>query len=99
MGSMSLSPHFLTRSISRLLGLVVVSWAFARVGVQRLSLRLPHLGVSIHSSSPAIGFHSSIFHGGGICTSPPILLLYPGLGRAQGHSGPRGGVLYTHIRT
>jgi len=28
-----------------------------------------HISVfSIHSSSPAIGFHSSIFHGGGICT-------------------------------
>ena len=28
-----------------------------------------HISVfSIHSSSPAIGFHSSIFYGGGICT-------------------------------
>src|SRR6218665_2829062 len=28
---------------------------------------------SIHSSSPAIGFHSSIFYGGGIFTPPPAL--------------------------
>src|SRR6218665_3046734 len=49
---------------------------------------------SIHSSSPAIGFHSSIFHSGSTCTSPPTLLLYPGLGPAQGHSRPRGGVRY-----
>src|SRR6218665_979990 len=76
MGSMSLSPHFLTRSISRLLGLVVVSWAFARVGVHRLSLRPPYLGVSIHSSSPAIGFHSRCFlYVRRICThsvDPPL---------------------------
>src|SRR6218665_2205686 len=38
--------------------------------------------ISIHFSSPAIGFHSSIFHSGGICTPPPALLLYPGLGPA-----------------
>ena len=34
-----MSPHFLTRRVSRLLGLALVSWAFARVGVHRLSLR------------------------------------------------------------
>src|SRR6218665_1677659 len=28
-------------------------------------------------SSPAIGFHSSIFYGGGIYTQPPTLLLIP----------------------
>src|SRR6218665_1331023 len=33
----------------------------------------------IHSYSPASGFHSSISHSGGTCTSPPTLLLYPGL--------------------
>ena len=37
------SSHFLTGWVSRLLGLM--SWAFARVGVHRLSLRLPYLGV------------------------------------------------------
>src|SRR6218665_3804746 len=36
----------------------------------------------IHSSSPAIGFHSYIFHGGGICTPPPTLLLIPDMGLA-----------------
>ena len=38
-------PHFLTRCVSRLLGLALVSWATARVGVHRLSLCLPYLGV------------------------------------------------------
>jgi len=52
-----------------------------------------HISVfSIHSSSPAIGFHLSIFHSGGIFTLSPTLILYPGFGPAQGHSGPRGGV-------
>jgi len=36
------SPHFLTRWVSRLLWLALVSWAFARVGVHRLSLRLTY---------------------------------------------------------
>src|SRR6218665_2356161 len=36
---------------SRLLGLALVSWAFARVGVHRLSLCLPYIGV----------FHSLFF--------------------------------------
>ena len=73
------------RRVSRLLGLALVSWTFARVRVHCLSFRLPYLGVFlIHSSSSGIGFHSSIFHSGGICT----LLLYTGLGLAQGHSGP-----------
>src|SRR6218665_2534938 len=40
-----MSPHFLTRRVSRLLGLALLSWAFARVGVHRLSLCLPYLGV------------------------------------------------------
>src|SRR6218665_3354867 len=38
---------------------------------------------SIHYSSPAILFHLSIFHDGGICTPPPTFLLYQGLGPAQ----------------
>ena len=46
-----------------------------------VSIALPfafHISVfSIHSSSPAIGFHSSIFHGGSNCTPPPTLLLIP----------------------
>src|SRR6218665_1520616 len=40
-----MSPHFLTYRISRLLGLAMVSWAFARVSVHRFSLCLPYLGV------------------------------------------------------
>src|SRR6218665_2474920 len=35
---------------------------------------------SIHFTSPAIEFHSSIFHGGGICTPPLTLPIYSGLG-------------------
>src|SRR6218665_3510943 len=54
-----MSPHFLTRRVSRLLGLALVSWAFACVGVHRLSLCLPYLSVFpftlLHS-----GFHSSV---------------------------------------
>jgi len=45
------SPLFITRWVSRLLGLTLVSWAFAHVGVQCFSLRLPYLGV----------FHSLFF--------------------------------------
>jgi len=41
-----MSPHFLTRWVSRLFGLAQVSWASARVGVHRLfPFRLPYLGV------------------------------------------------------
>jgi len=40
-----MSPHFLTRWVSRLLVLALVPWAFARVGVHRPFLRLPYLGV------------------------------------------------------
>ena len=41
-----MSPHFLTRWVSKLMGLAQVSWATARVGVHRLfPFRLPHLGV------------------------------------------------------
>src|SRR6218665_3437691 len=46
-----MSPYFLTRRVSRLLGLALVSWASARVGVHRPSLRLPYLSV----------FHSLFF--------------------------------------
>src|SRR6218665_2701992 len=44
--SCPISYHFLTMSVSRLLGLALVSCrAFSRVGVHRLSLRPPYLGV------------------------------------------------------
>src|SRR6218665_3060915 len=49
-----------------------------------VSIALPfafHISVfSINSSSPAIGFHSSIFYGGGICTPPPTIPPYFRLG-------------------
>src|SRR6218665_1524630 len=38
-----MSHLFLARWVSELLGLALVSWAFARIGVHRLSLRLPYL--------------------------------------------------------
>ena len=38
-------PHFLTRWVSGLLGLALVSWAIAHVGVHHISLRLPYLSV------------------------------------------------------
>ena len=53
-----ISPHFLTRWVSRLLGQALVSWAFARVGVHRLPFAF-HISVfSIHSSSLAIELNS-----------------------------------------
>ena len=78
----------LTSSLGEFLGywdwLWYPAWAFARVGVHGIALPFAfHISVfSIHSSSPAIGFHSSIFHGGGICTPPPTPLLIPDLGLA-----------------
>src|SRR6218665_2639294 len=75
------------------------AWDFARVGVQRLSLRLPHLGV-FHSLFFACHWISLVYFSQRRClhlaTKPPPV---PGLGTAQGYSGPRGGVLYTYIRT
>src|SRR6218665_471691 len=53
-------PHFLTRRVSRLLRLALVSWAFACVVV--LCLSLSYLGCfSFPSSSSAIEFHSCYF--------------------------------------
>src|SRR6218665_584003 len=43
--SCPMSTHFLTRGVSRLFGLPLVSWTFAGVGVHRLSLPLPYRGV------------------------------------------------------
>jgi len=47
-----MSHLFLTRSVSQLLGLALVSWAFARIGVHRPSLRLPYLVFSIRCYLP-----------------------------------------------
>ena len=43
---------FLTRWISQLLGLALVSWAFARIGVHHPSLRLPYFMFPIRSYLP-----------------------------------------------
>ena len=58
-----MSAHFLTRWVSRLLGLALVSWASARVGVHRPIPFAFHISVffSIHSFSSATGFHSCFF--------------------------------------
>src|SRR6218665_4044969 len=60
-----MSPHFLTKLVSRSLGMAFVSWASARVGVHRLFACRLSLAISrcfsIHSSSSAIEFHSCFF--------------------------------------
>src|SRR6218665_3620698 len=71
----SMSPHFLTRRVSRLLDWL---W-YPELSTVLVSIALPfafHISVfSIHYSSPAMRFHSSIFHSSSICTPPPTLLL------------------------
>src|SRR6218665_3221295 len=47
-----MSHLFLTRLFSQLLGLALLSWAFARIGVHRPSLCLPYLMFSIRSYLP-----------------------------------------------
>ena len=47
-----MSHLFLTRWVSQLLGLALVSWAFARIGVHRPSLRLKYLVFSIRPYLP-----------------------------------------------
>ena len=61
-----MSHLFLTRWVSKLLGLALVSWAFARIGVPSLSI----LGVFFHSLLSAIGFQSCFFVTADV--SPPI---------------------------
>ena len=65
-----MSHLFLTRRVSKLLGLGLVSWAFPVL----VSIALPfafHISeFSIHSSSYAIGFHSCFFFTANV--SPPI---------------------------
>src|SRR6218665_1578242 len=48
-----MSHLFLTRRVSQLLGLALVSWAFARIGVHRPSLHFPYLVFSICSYLPS----------------------------------------------
>src|SRR6218665_252066 len=69
----------------KVLGLALVSWAFARVGIHRLSLRLPDLVFSIHPSSSAIGFYSCFFFTATHSVDPSLthfLYEFPGLGLA-----------------
>ena len=86
MGSASVGAQcLLTSSLGEFLGYWDWLWNPGLSHVL-LSIALPfafHNSVfSIHSSSPVSGFHSSIFHSGGICTPPPTLLLIPDLGLA-----------------
>src|SRR6218665_2357452 len=86
MGSAPVSAQCpLTYSLGEFLGYWDWVWSPGLSPVL-VSIALPfpfHISVfSIHSSSPATGFHSSIFNGGGICTPPPTLLLIPDLGLA-----------------
>src|SRR6218665_882613 len=68
----------LTSSLGEFLGYWDWLWypGLSPMLVPSPSLYLPfafHISVfSIHSSSPTIGFQSSIFHAGGICTPPPV---------------------------
>src|SRR6218665_124378 len=75
----------LTFSLGEFLGYRDWLW-YPRLSPLLVSIAPPfpfHISVfSIHSFSPAIGFHSSIFYGGGICTPPPTLLLIPDFGLA-----------------
>src|SRR6218665_933377 len=86
MGSAPLGAQCpLTSSLGELLGYRDWLW-YPGLSPVLVSIALPfafHMSVfSIHSSYTAIGFHSSIFQGGGICTPPPTLLLIPDLGLA-----------------
>ena len=86
MGSAPVSAQCpLTYSLGEFLGYWDWVW-YPGLSPVLVSIALPfafHISVfSIHSSSPATGFHSSIFNGGGICTPPPTLLLIPDLGLA-----------------
>ena len=95
----------LTSSLGKFLGYWDWLW-YPGLSPVLVSIALPfafHISVfSNHSSSPAIGFHSSIFHGGGICTPRPTLLLIPDLGTGTMVIGyPKrlrynGGVVYVY---
>src|SRR6218665_608073 len=72
---------FLTSSLGEFPGYYDWLW-YPGLSPMLVSIALPfafHISVfSTHSSSLAIGFHSSIFNVDGICTPPPTLLLYLG---------------------
>src|SRR6218665_3816365 len=73
--------------LSQLLGLALVSWAFARIGVHRPSLHFPYLVFSIRSYMP-LDFNRVLLYGRRIAThsvDPSVthfLGEFPGLGLA-----------------
>src|SRR6218665_1866043 len=98
-----MSPCFLTRRISRLLGLALVSWAFARFGVHRFSLCLPYLGVFpftllhlplnfIHVSSLQLTYLQSTPIGRPFTYSHFRRVSRLGTGSCTRCCGPKGGV-------
>src|SRR6218665_3353987 len=56
-----MSHLILTRLVSQLLGLALVSWAFARIGVHRSPFPSPSILGIFHSLLSAIGFQSCFF--------------------------------------
>ena len=76
-------PHFLTSWVSRLFGLALVSWATTRVGVHRLSLRLPY-SVFFHSLFFTCHWIPFVFllYGRPIRSTLHLLTEFPGLGLA-----------------
>ena len=86
MGSAPVGAQYpLTSSLGEFLGYRDWLW-YPGLSPVLVSIAIPfafHISMfSIHSSSPAIGFHSSICYGGGICTPPPTHLDIPDLGPA-----------------
>src|SRR6218665_3982359 len=84
-----MSHLFLTWVVFQVFGLALVSWAFTRIGVHRLSLRLPYLVFSIRSYLP-LDFNRVFSYGRrtAIHSVDPSLKLthflgeFPGLGLA-----------------
>ena len=82
-----MSHLFLTRRVSQLLGLALMSWAFARIGDHRPSLRFPYLVFSIRSYLPLDFNHISSLrptyrHPFGRPFTYSLLGEFPGLGLA-----------------
>ena len=93
-----MSHLFLTRWVFQLLGLALVSWAFARIDVHRLSLRLPYLVFSIRSYLPldfnrVFSLRTTYRHPFGRPFTYSLLRWVSRLGTGSGTRccGPRGG--------
>jgi len=82
-------PMSLTLSLGEFLG--YWNWLWYTLGFRPYWYLSPFSSPSIprcfpiHSSSPAIAFHSSIFHCGGICSPPQTLLFFPSFDRCGSH--------------